>query len=685
MRKGRKQAARKAGEEPGVGEPVSRRKGSPEPGSSPGARPPAGAAAPPAGPRKRGRPRKHPGPGRKVGCRYAPAERRRLLEAFARSGMRVSVFCKTVGVASQTLGAWKRRYEAEGPKGLELKGLGRPKGSGAGSTLPGPVKEAITATKRRFPTFGLRKVKDYLSRFLGLKVSEGGVAKVIRETPDLPAPVAPKRKRRRRHAIVRTFERARPGALWQTDITSFLLRRHHRRVFLTVFLDDHSRFIAAWKLESQAKSDLVTDCVLDGIQKYGKPVEVLTDQGPQYFSWRGKSRFQKLLLKEGIKHVVARSHHPQTVGKTERLWKTIAAEFWDRAHPEELEEARERLGHWVSFYNFFRPHQSLKGMTPADRFFGHEEAVAKAVKARIDENTLRLAIGEKPRKTVFMVGQVGDRAFSMHGEQGRVVLQTEDGVHEAMDLGDLGLTKSKETSHEEGGKDAHGNGGADGPGPGGGTPGGAAPDAPDGDDPDGDDPDGDDPDGDDPDDGAPGGVPAGGPDGRGGDEGAGPAAVQAAAADADGAAGGGGAGPLGGGDGGGAGEGARGGHGDSRVVAGGDAEGGGAGAAGGDAAAPVADVADGRVGDGGGAAQAAEEEGEGAAGDSRGGVQGGAEEEGGAAGARPQGGAGAGGPDADAARVEDVSGNATAAGGGPAAGEEGCPGARPSSSGNGSR
>ena len=314
MRKARKQAARKGGEEPGGGEPASGRKGDPEPGSSPGARPPAGAAAPPGVPRKRGRPRKKPGRGRKAGCRYAPEERRRLLEAYARSEMTVREFCATVGVSTATLCAWKRRYEAEGPRGLEPRGLGRPKGSGAGSTLPGPVKEAITATKRRFPTFGLRKVKDYLARFLGLKVSEGGVAKVIRETPDLPAPVAPKRKRRRRHVIVRRFERSRPGALWQSDITSYLLRRHHRRVFLTVSLDDHSRFIAAWSLGSQARSDLVTDCVLDGIQKYGKPEEVLTDQGPQYFSWRGKSRFQKLLMKEGIKHVVARSHHPQTVG-----------------------------------------------------------------------------------------------------------------------------------------------------------------------------------------------------------------------------------------------------------------------------------------------------------------------------------------------------------------------------------
>jgi len=678
MRKVRKQGLRKGGEEPGGGEPASRRKGSPEPGSSP-------AAAASGVKRPRGRPRKHPGPGRTPGSRYAPEERRRLLEAHARSGMGLIQFSKTVGVSAQTLSTWKSRYEAGGPKGLEPRRRGRPKGSGAGCTLPVPVKEAITGTKRRFPTFGLRKVKDYLSRFLGLKVSEKGVARVIRETPDLPPPVTPRRKVKR-HAIVRRFERSRPGELWQSDITSYLLRRHHRRVYLTVFLDDHSRFIAAWALESQARSDLVTDCVLDGIQKYGKPVEVLTDQGPQYFSWRGKSRFQKLLVKEGIKHVVARSHHPQTVGKTERLWKTIAAEFWDRAHPEELEEARERLAHWVSFYNFFRPHQSLKGMTPADRFFGHEEAVAKAVAARISENTLRLAIGEKPRKTLFMVGQVGDRSFSMHGEQGRVVLQTEEGVHEAMHLGELGLTKAKETSHEEGGKDGDGGAGPDGStdgtdgdddggdndGPGGGGGSGSDSDEPDS-----------------------GDCPHGSPrsprgGGLGGGnlthgEAAGAEADAAEVAEAYASARGGGAGAVGGGERGGEGEGARGGERHPRLVAGGDAEGGGAGAAGGDAASPLADEPDGGLGDGGGTAEAAQEAGEGGPRGTGGGEPGGHEEEDRAAGAGPAVGAGTRLPDADTSHVADVGAGPVGPGGGPAAREEGWPSAHPSWRGNGSR
>ena len=65
---------------------------------------------------------------------------------------------------------------------------------------------------------------------------------------------------------------------------------------------------------------------------------MLTDQGPQYHSWRGKSAFDKLLDREGIRNVVSRTHHPQTLGKCERLWKTIAEELWQRAKPQDLAE-----------------------------------------------------------------------------------------------------------------------------------------------------------------------------------------------------------------------------------------------------------------------------------------------------------------------------------------------------------
>ena len=81
------------------------------------------------------------------------------------------------------------------------------------------------------------------------------------------------------------FERARAGELWQSDITTFLLTRHSQRVYLTVFLDDYSRYIVSWGLYLHQKQDIVIETLLSGIERFGKPKEVLTDQGRQYFAW----------------------------------------------------------------------------------------------------------------------------------------------------------------------------------------------------------------------------------------------------------------------------------------------------------------------------------------------------------------------------------------------------------------
>jgi len=299
-------------------------------------------------------------------------------------------------------------------------------------------------TKRRFPDFGLKKVRDFLKRFQGQHVSTGSVRKVLKAEGlhELPAP--PRRKRRE---IVRRFERSKPGELWQTDITSYVLTRSRVRVYLTVFLDDFSRYVVSWALATHQKSQLVCEALMEGIERFGKPEEVLSDQGRQYFAWRGKADFQRLLVREGIQHVVSRTHHPETLGKCERLWETVGTELWERAQPQDLGEARERLGHYFAHYNHFRPHQGIDGMVPADRFFGAEVVLRKSLEARMERDELASALSRTPRKSVYVFGQVGDQQVSLHGERGRIVLVTNDGVQKELALEDLGLPQ-KEKSHE---------------------------------------------------------------------------------------------------------------------------------------------------------------------------------------------------------------------------------------------
>jgi transposase InsO family protein/DNA-binding transcriptional regulator YiaG len=396
--------------------------------------------------RDRANPRNHTG--RSV-APYSVERRRQAVEAFQASGLTQVEFARYLGIGLKTLRGWVARYKEHGSKGLERRrGAKRtaPAG-GAARALPAAVRDEVAAVQRRFPDFGLRKVVHFLARFSGVKVSPGSVAKIRREE-SLPSP-APVKKRRRKPPLPRRFERAVPGDLWQSDITSFLLTRHSQRVFLTVFLDDHSRYVVSFGLELHQRQELVSEALLEGIAKFGKPKEVLTDQGRQYFAWRGKSDFQKLLIRQGIAHVVARAHHPQTVGKCERLWKTVEEELWCRTRPQTLEEARERLLHYFSHYNHFRPHQGLGGMVPADRFFGAESAVRRAVEAALARNELALAVGEKLRKPVFLAGQIGDEPVSMHGERGKLVIATPRGGRREIDLDEIGMSmKSREETHD---------------------------------------------------------------------------------------------------------------------------------------------------------------------------------------------------------------------------------------------
>jgi transposase InsO family protein len=374
-------------------------------------------------------PSKHKGP-------YQPDQRRQAVEAFRKSTMNLEDFASVWGVGKVTLSAWVDQYEREGPRSLERKQfnrVGRPRRSG--------MREEIARVKQKYPDFGLRKVRDFLARFHGVRVSTGSVRNTLRERG---LNTSRPRKRRRKIQPPRRFERAKAGELWQTDITSFVLARHSQRVYLTVFLDDYSRYVVSWGLYLHQKQDIVIETLLSGVERFGKPKEVLTDQGRQYFAWRGKSDFQKILIREGIQHVVARTHHPQTVGKTERFWATVGEEFWERIQPQDLTEAKERFGHFVAHYNHFRPHQGIDGMVPADRFFGVKEQVREAMEKTMDRNELLLALGEKPRKPVFLVGQIGDQQVSLHGERGRLIFQTQDGNLQEMGLEGLGAPGGKD-------------------------------------------------------------------------------------------------------------------------------------------------------------------------------------------------------------------------------------------------
>lgn len=356
---------------------------------------------------------------------FTGEQRLLLLDAWLRSKLPATEFAALVGVTSTTLYGWRKRFEELGPAAL----LGHKRGQ-RGSQLAEPTKRAILMMKQAHPDWGQDRIHDMLIRTEGLDASGGAVQRVLLEAgyevePAVTKPHPPKQRR---------FERTKPNELWQTDLFTFLLKRQRQRLHLVAYLDDFSRFIVGFGLHASASGALVREVFEASIANYGAPLEVLTDNGAQYHTWRGKSGFAKLCERRGIKQIVASPRRPQTLGKIERFWGTLWRDLLEGAIFRDLDEARTRIGHFVGYYNFQRTHQGIDGLVPADRFFEASSEVRAALEKRVEDNAQSLALHGTPRKSIYLTGRIGDESISLHSEGDKVVLTGAEGVQEEVDL-----------------------------------------------------------------------------------------------------------------------------------------------------------------------------------------------------------------------------------------------------------
>ena len=320
-------------------------------------------------------------------------------------GTRQEDVAKAFGVSGAAIAKWTKAFRDQGPAGLES---GRARNGGRTKTPNAVKQQQVVALKREHDNWGTRRIRDVLARFEALGVSEHEVRKILHDEGLIETP-SPKPERE--HGP-RRFERATPNQLWQSDIFTFRLRRAER-LYVCVFMDDHSRFVVGHSLAHHQKSALVMEAFERGIAAYGAPTEVLTDNGRQYTVWRGKTEFEELLARMGVQHIRSRPQHPQTLGKVERFWKTLWDEFLGRTVFAHVVDAQRRLDHYISHYNFQRPHQALDGLVPADRFFKAAAHVRAEIERAVAANELRLALEQPPRKPFYVVGQLGDQRLSI--------------------------------------------------------------------------------------------------------------------------------------------------------------------------------------------------------------------------------------------------------------------------------
>jgi len=160
----------------------------------------------------------------------------------------------------------------------------------------------------------------------------------------------PTKRKKKRIKYIR-FQRKHPNSLWQIDHSQQKIKDK----WVISVVDDCSRKSLAFAVTNIVTTDIVIVLIDQLIKIYGKPKQILTDNGSQYGLKSTHSKFDRKLRIRGIKHIRGTVHSPTTQGKVERLFQTFKREFKFCNGDVEL---------WRMNYNHFRPHMSLNNKTP---------------------------------------------------------------------------------------------------------------------------------------------------------------------------------------------------------------------------------------------------------------------------------------------------------------------------------
>jgi transposase InsO family protein len=272
--------------------------------------------------------------------------RRRWIVSRKLEGCRSTEIATALRIDKRTVYRWWRVYRKHGWAGLQVK-------SHKPHTIHRTPQETVELILqlRRARNWGPCRIEGYLRNYAKQsRVSHTTIHKILNQA-GLNNPI----ETPRRVWGKRRFERAHSNSLWQAD---FKLTEDDE--WMISFLDDHSRFIPGSRVHHNPTAEHAIKLLEDSARQYGKPDQILTDRGTQFYPARGgTSEFTEYCSGNGIQHIITSVRRPSTIGKIEAFHKayTIEASIYP-THKE-----------FVNYWNYERPHQGIGYLYPADVYF----------------------------------------------------------------------------------------------------------------------------------------------------------------------------------------------------------------------------------------------------------------------------------------------------------------------------
>ena len=227
------------------------------------------------------------------------------------------------------------------------------------------LREEIERLSLRYPTYGYRRITQLLVRS-GYTIGYKRVARLMKSANLL---VAVKQVCQTTNSIegvrpwsnhLENLDVARCDHVWVGDITYVRLKGHF--IYVCLLMDVFTRIIRAWHI-SQHLNQSLTLKPLEEALRQSVPEIHHSDQGVQYLS----NAYISLLKHHRIEISVAHRGCPWENGYAERLIRTLKEEEVHLNDYEDIHEAQERIGHFITqVYHQKRPHSALGYLTPIE-------------------------------------------------------------------------------------------------------------------------------------------------------------------------------------------------------------------------------------------------------------------------------------------------------------------------------
>lgn len=275
--------------------------------------------------------------------------------AEAKACGNISFICRHYGISRYTYYNWLQKYKTFGEEGLINK---KPCPENPTIRVKPEIEELVLYLRKTYH-FGPMRISWYIERYHGLKVSQNGVRGVLLRHG---LNRLPKNERKRNVKSFKRYEKQVPGHHVQVDVKFLFFKdKNGKRIkrFQYTAIDDATRIRALKIYEHHTQANAI-DFIDYVLKLFPFRIKVIrTDNGHEF-----QAKFHWHVEDLGMIHVYIKPGTPRLNGKVERSHLTDKQEFYQLLSYKNDVDLNVKLKKWENFYNFARPHTSLKGKTP---------------------------------------------------------------------------------------------------------------------------------------------------------------------------------------------------------------------------------------------------------------------------------------------------------------------------------